>query len=69
MATDGISTSCHYPIPVHMQEAFSELDFTPGSLPVTEQIASEILSLPLFPGMLLEQVDQVCEVLVKALRN
>ena len=69
MATDGISTSCHYPIPVHMQEAFSELDFTPGSLPVTEQIASEILSLPLFPGMLLDQVDQVCEALVKALRN
>ena len=60
MAQQGVATACHYPVPVHMQEAFSDLDIPLGSLPVTEQVASEILSLPLFPGMKIDEVDQVC---------
>ena len=68
MAQEGVATACHYPVPVHMQEAFSDLDIPLGSLPVTEQVASEILSLPLFPGMKIDEVDQVCEVLKNSLK-
>ena len=68
MAQQGVATACHYPVPVHMQEAFSDLDIPLGSLPVTEQVASEILSLPLFPGMKIDEVDQVCEVLKNSLK-
>jgi dTDP-4-amino-4,6-dideoxygalactose transaminase len=63
----GISSACHYPVPVHRHEAFAELDVHPGSLPVTEKIATEVLSLPLFPGMGTTDVDLVCDALVRAL--
>ena len=47
----GIATQVHYPVPVHLQEAYQDLGYTPGSLPHTEQAAAEILSLPLYPEL------------------
>jgi dTDP-4-amino-4,6-dideoxygalactose transaminase len=47
----GIGTGIHYPIPLHLQKAYSTLQYKPGDFPVTERIASEILSLPMFPGL------------------
>ena len=63
----GISTACHYPVPVHRHEAFAQLDVPSDFLPVTEQVATEVLSLPLFPGMGTANVDLVCDALLKAL--
>ena len=51
LAARGIQTLIHYPIPIHLQPAYSHLDCPPGSLPVTERIVREILSLPLFVGL------------------
>jgi dTDP-4-amino-4,6-dideoxygalactose transaminase len=56
----GVGTSIHYPIPVHLQEAYASPRYPLGSLPVSENIASELLSLPLFPEMPSGVVDQVC---------
>ena len=51
LAAQGIQTLIHYPIPVHLQPAYSHLGYSPGSLPVTERIVGQILSLPLFVGL------------------
>lgn len=55
----GISTGIHYPIPVHLQEAFAELGHQPGAFPQSEAAAREVLSLPLYPELQPAQQDQV----------
>jgi dTDP-4-amino-4,6-dideoxygalactose transaminase len=57
----GIQTGVHYPVPCHLQPPLRR--FADGPLPVTEQAANELLSLPLFPHMTDEQVDVVCDAL------
>lgn len=44
----GVSTGLHYPIPIHMQKAYSDLKYKKGDFPVTERLSKEILSLPMF---------------------
>jgi dTDP-4-amino-4,6-dideoxygalactose transaminase len=54
-----VSTGLHYPVPVHLQKCYREWGYGPGSFPVTERVAGEILSLPMFPGLTGEQQKQV----------
>lgn len=61
----GIQTIIYYPIPIHLQKAFSYLGYKKGSLPVTEKICSEILSIPMYPEIKPE--DQ--EYIVKQIKN
>lgn len=58
----GVGTLIHYPVPVHLQDAYGELGLGPGSLPVTEQYAGAILSLPLYPELTDGAVDRVAAV-------
>jgi dTDP-4-amino-4,6-dideoxygalactose transaminase len=60
-----IGTALHYPIPLHLQPAFVHLGYRKGDLPVTEQLAGEILSLPMFPQIRQEQLKQVAEALLQ----
>ncbi len=53
----------HYPIPVHLQEAYDDAGYKKGDFPVAEKVADEILSLPMFPHMTKEQVSYVCQCL------
>ena len=55
----SIETGLHYPIPIHLQKAYFDLGFRKGSFPVAEKSAGEILSLPLYPELTIEQVDYV----------
>jgi dTDP-4-amino-4,6-dideoxygalactose transaminase len=55
----GIHTGLHYPLPVHLQNCYSDWGYETGSLPVTERAASEILSLPMFPGLTADQQERV----------
>ncbi len=57
----GIGTLIHYPTPVHLQSAYLGRVPTPGGLPVTEQRAGEILSLPMYPELRQEQVQRIVE--------
>ena len=57
----GIGTMIHYPIPPHLSEAYSYLGVGKGSLPVTERLANEVLSIPLFNGMTYEEQSAVIE--------
>jgi len=54
----GIATGRHYPEPAHLAPAYARLGLGRGAFPVTEALAAECLSLPLFPGMTEEQVDR-----------
>src|SRR5208283_1425747 len=51
LADSKIDTGIHYPIPLHLQKAYTCFGFQPGSFPITEKVASEILSLPMFPQL------------------
>jgi dTDP-4-amino-4,6-dideoxygalactose transaminase len=51
LADAGIGTGVHYPIPLHLQRAYEHLGYKKGALPVTERVAAEIVSLPMFPQM------------------
>ncbi len=55
----GIATLIHYPIPIHLQKALRELGYRRGSLPLTEQYAREVLSLPFFPEMTESEIESV----------
>ncbi|MCP9780425.1 MULTISPECIES: DegT/DnrJ/EryC1/StrS aminotransferase family protein [Cyanobium] len=59
----GVSTIIYYPIPIHRQPAYAELGYGPGSLPITERLCSEVLSLPIFPELSVDQQQQVIAVL------
>lgn len=57
---NGIHSAIHYPVPIHLQEAYSYLNLGPGSFPVAEKISEELISLPMFAELTCEQVEQVC---------
>lgn len=59
LAEQEIGTLVHYPIPPHMSQAYQYLGVEQGSLPITEQFASEVLSLPIYNGMHQEELDYV----------
>ncbi|MGB3201249.1 MAG: DegT/DnrJ/EryC1/StrS family aminotransferase [Nodosilinea sp.] len=62
----GVQTGIHYPIPCHLQPAFRSLGHSPGHFPQAEALCQEILSLPMYPGMTVEQVDYVVDAMVEA---
>lgn len=59
----GIETATHYPVPVHLQAAYAPYGGGPGSLPVAEQAAAEVVSLPLYPELTDAEVEQVASAL------
>lgn len=59
LASCKIDTGIHYPVPLHQQKAYVNLGYKPGDFPVTEKIATEIVSLPMFPQLRAEQQARV----------
>lgn len=57
----GIGTGIHYPVPLHQQKAYAHLRYKTGDFPVTEKVASEIVSLPMFPNLIGEQQKKVAD--------
>lgn len=58
---NGILTVKHYPIPMHLQQAYSDLGLKEGDLPIAEEISKTVLSIPMFYGMTNEEIDYVIE--------
>jgi dTDP-4-amino-4,6-dideoxygalactose transaminase len=67
LAEKGISCGIHYPVPIHLQEAYDFLGLGSGSFPVAENCAEELLSLPMFPELTGEQIAYVTDTLTSNL--
>jgi len=65
----GIQTGIHYPIPLHLQKAYSSLGYKEKMFPITEKYVQQILSLPIYPELKNEEVEFVAQKLKRALRN
>lgn len=61
----GVATGVHYPLPLHLQPAYADLNYREGDFPATEQAAKEILSLPMYPEMTADHVAEVCDAISK----
>ncbi len=61
LSSAGIASGIHYPIPLHLQPAFRHLGYRPGDMPRSESVASQILSLPMFPEVTRDQVRMVAD--------
>ena len=59
LKTRGVATGLHYPLPVHLQKCYREWGYREGALPVTERVAKEALSLPMFPGLTTAMQERV----------
>jgi dTDP-4-amino-4,6-dideoxygalactose transaminase len=57
----GVQTAIHYPMPLHLQQAYRDPRFNAGDFPIAERVAREVLSLPLFPEMQRSQIEIVCD--------
>jgi dTDP-4-amino-4,6-dideoxygalactose transaminase len=57
----GIGTQIHYPVPIHLQQSAEFLGYRKGDMPITEKVASEVLSLPMFAELTDEQLDRVAD--------
>ena len=55
----GIQTGIHYPTPIHLQEAYKDLNYKKGSFPISEKCEDEIISLPMFPELKEEEISFV----------
>ncbi|HEY4272935.1 MAG TPA: DegT/DnrJ/EryC1/StrS family aminotransferase [Candidatus Udaeobacter sp.] len=60
----GIQTAVHYPVPVHLQKAYTHLGYKSGDLPVTEALCERCLSLPIYPELSKEKISRVASVLL-----
>lgn len=59
----GIGTLIHYPIPPHLQKAYSDMQFTSGEFPLAESLAHEVISLPMYPQLEIELLEKVFSVI------
>jgi dTDP-4-amino-4,6-dideoxygalactose transaminase len=67
MAAAGVNCAVHYPVPIHLQRAYSFLRLRPGAFPVAERCARELLSLPMYPELTDEQIEFVVQTLKESL--
>lgn len=61
LAEAGIDTGIHYPIPLHLQDAYVQLGYKKGDFPVSEQLAEDAVSLPMFPTLTTAEQEKVAE--------
>jgi dTDP-4-amino-4,6-dideoxygalactose transaminase len=61
----GIGTGIHYPIPLHLQRAYESLEYKAGDFPITEKLANQIISLPMFPHLKSEHQERVAEEMLR----
>ncbi len=65
----GIGSMCYYPVPLHIQRAFSHFGYKLGDFPVAEKLAQQVISLPMYPELSEEQVKSVAAALREIVSN
>lgn len=69
LAENGVSAGLHYPIPLHLQNAYKHLGYKKGDFPVTEKHAERLLSLPMFPELTKNEIEYVVSTLKKIING
>ncbi len=69
LGQEGIGFGVHYPVPIHRMRGYAFLGYPKGSLPLTERIADEVLSLPCYPELPHEDVRQVCQIVNNVMQS
>jgi dTDP-4-amino-4,6-dideoxygalactose transaminase len=69
LGTAGVGTGIHYPVPLHEQKAYAHLGYKKGDLPVTEKVVPEIVSLPMFPNLTVEQQQIVVDATLSSIKE
>ncbi len=67
LRTAGIGSGVYYPLPLHLQPCFASFGGRPGDLPESERASREVLSLPIYPHIAVEQQERVVETIVRFL--
>ncbi|HUU17066.1 MAG TPA: DegT/DnrJ/EryC1/StrS family aminotransferase [Sedimentisphaerales bacterium] len=65
LAENNIGSAIFYPKPLHLQECFSDLGYRPGDFPIAERLCNEVLSLPIYPELVQDQVEYVAKTVLK----
>ncbi len=65
----GIATGLHYPLPLHLQKAYTSFGFKEGAFPVTENVAGRLLSLPMYPQLSKKQIEYVADAIKEFMNN
>jgi dTDP-3-amino-3,4,6-trideoxy-alpha-D-glucose transaminase len=65
LSARGIASAVHYPTPIHLTEAYADLGLAPGSLPVSEELAERMCSLPLYPSMTDAELERIAQAVVE----
>jgi len=68
MTARGVGSEIYYPLPLHEQACFASLGYKPEDLPWAHRLAGEVISLPIYPEIPAEQIEQVCAVIAEFLR-
>lgn len=69
LRAEGIGSQIHYPVPIHLQEAYADLGHTRGAFPNAERACDEVLSLPMYPELTAEQVGTVANTIIEFFDN
>jgi dTDP-4-amino-4,6-dideoxygalactose transaminase len=67
MQESGVASMIYYPLPLHLQDVYRDLGYAPGAFPITEEISHQVLSLPMFPELTIEEQQRVVYALKDAL--
>ena len=63
LKSEGVATGVHYPVPLHVQPAYEYMAIRRGTLPITEKVSKDVVSLPMYPELTEENIDSVCSAL------
>jgi dTDP-4-amino-4,6-dideoxygalactose transaminase len=66
LKANAVGVVIHYPIPLHLQKAYAELKYKKGDFPVSEKVAQEIISLPMYPYMKEKDIKFVVKLIKEA---
>jgi dTDP-4-amino-4,6-dideoxygalactose transaminase len=66
LARKGVASAIHYPVPIHLQEAYDFMQIQPGAFPIAEQWAQEEVSLPMYPELQMRQMARVIDAVSKS---
>lgn len=65
---NNIFAGIHYPVPIHLQKAYEELNLKKGSFPITEKFSEQVLSLPIFPELKKSEIKYIADLIKSFIR-